>query len=160
MARDWIDTGPLEFTMRTIPEFINVALSPEDFHLVALGAEIDHLAITAPEDHHDLDVYREALYLMRQSFAIPYQPGDILGANFAAFLWVEMVSSEYLELLSSLKPVALVILAHHCVLLKKCENYWPIKGAPERIMKEVNNILDEGWRPWIAWPLQILRNES
>lgn len=159
MAKDWIADGPLEFSLRGIPETIDVSLSPEDFQLTALGVEIDRLTASSPEEHHELDVYREALYLLRQAFAIPYQPGEILGVKFAVFNWVEMVSSEFLELLSSLKPVALVILAHLCILLKKCENFWYVKGAADRIIFEVNNILEGNWRLWIAWPLQMVQGE-
>jgi hypothetical protein len=159
MAKDWIADGPLKFSFRGLPETVDVSLSPEDFQLSALGVEIDNLEVTTPEEHHELDIYRESLFLLRQTFAIPYQPGEVLGVKFAIFIWVEVVPAEFLELLSSLKPVALVILAHLCVLLKKCENFWYIKGSAERIILEVNNILEEAWRPWIAWALQMVRDE-
>ena len=160
MAKDWIADGPLKFSHRGLPETVDVSLSPEDFQLAALGDEIDNLGTASPEEHQELDIYREALFLLRQAFAIPYQPVEILGVKFAVFIWVEVVPAEFLELLSSLKPVALVILAHLCVLLKKCEKFWYMKGAAERIIFEVNNILKEGWRHWIAWPLQMVQNES
>jgi hypothetical protein len=159
MAKDWIADSPLKFSLRGLPETIDVSLGPEDLQLSALGVEIDGLEVRTPEEHHELGIYRESLLLLRQAFAIPYQPGEILGVKFAVFIWVEVVPAEFLELLSSLKPVALVILAHLCVLLKKCENFWYIKGTAERIIDEVNNILEEGWKPWIAWPLRMVQNE-
>lgn len=158
VAKDWITEAPFMFTLRGLPETVDVSLSPEDFQLSTLGVEIDSLKVTTPEEYHELDIYRESLFLLRQTFAIPYQPGEVLGVKFAVFVWVEVVPAEFLELLSSLKPVALVILAHLCVLLKKCENFWFIKGAAERIIFEVNDILDESWRPWIAWAMQMIHN--
>jgi hypothetical protein len=159
IAKDWIADSPSIFSLRGLPETIDVSLSPEDFQLAALGVEIDNLEATSPQEYHELDLCRESLFLLRQAFAIPHQPGELLGAKFAVFIWVEVVPSEFLKLLSSLKPVALVILAHLCVLLKKCENFWYIKGAAERIIFEVNNIIDESWRPWIAWALQVVQTE-
>lgn len=159
-AKDWIADGPLHTSFRGLPETIDVFLSPEDFRLSALGVEIDSLQVTTPEEQHELDIYRESLFLLRQAFAIPYQPGETLDVKFAVFLWVEIVPTEYLEFLSSLKPLALVILAHLCVLLKKCDSFWYVKGAAERIVYEVNNILEESWRPWIAWTLRMAQHNS
>jgi hypothetical protein len=33
------------------------------------------------------------------------------------------------------------------------------EGAPERIVKEVYNILEEEWRVGMEWPAQIVQDE-
>jgi hypothetical protein len=39
-----------------------------------------------------------------------------------------------------------------------CSNYWYIKGAAERILKEIVNILAQEWRSWVDWPIYEVLN--
>jgi hypothetical protein len=103
------------------------------------------------------------------AFSSPHSPGSILFAGLCSstgvpewlsvFTFVESVPQRYPELLSVLRPVALVILCYMCVLLQECGDCWYINGAAERIVSEVDNkILGEEWWSWIAWPLQRVPN--
>jgi hypothetical protein len=134
---------------------IDLSLSPDDYHLAALGEEMDRLPVSSPDEIEEMKIFREALAMLRRAFALPWQPGEHLGVKLSVFTWVGSVPQRYLELLSVLRPVALVIICYMSVMLKECEHYWYIKGAARRIVSEVyNNILGEEWQSWIAWPLQ------
>ncbi|KUJ07404.1 uncharacterized protein LY89DRAFT_365946 [Mollisia scopiformis] len=160
IAKDWISSGPLVFQNQVLDEPIDLSLSPDDYHLVALEQQIDSLPVSSPDDDEEIEVFREALSLLRRSFALPWQPGNTLGPKYSCFIWVDLVPQRYLELLSILRPVALVLLSYQCVLLHQCDHNWYIKGAAKRIIGEVyNNIFGGNWRPWIAWPMQRILNQ-
>jgi hypothetical protein len=160
MSKDWIDAGPLAWQAQDLIDPVDLSLSPDDHHLAALGQEMERLPVSSPEEIDEMDIYRETLALLRRSFALPWQPGAPLGVKFSVFIWVESVPQEYLELLSVLRPIALVMLCSMCVLLQQCGHFWYIKGAAERIIKEVYSVLGEEWKPWIAWPLQRILNQA
>lgn len=99
------------------------------------------------------------LNLLRESAAIPFLPCRTLGIKLAMFRWVELIPQLYLELLGDLKPQALILLAHYCILLHKGgEIYWYMEGAAERLLLSLKNILSEEWRAWISWPLQLVNS--
>ena len=109
----------------------------------------------SPNEIEEIDLYRETFAILRKSFALPWQPGETLSVKLSVFTFAGSAPQRYLELLSVLRPVALVILCYMCVLLQECGRCWYTKGAAERIVSEVDNkILGEEWRSWIVWLLQ------
>ena len=105
-------------------------------------------------------VYRRTLHLLREAFAFPYSPWGTLGIKVAISDWLEKVPREFLDLLGEHRPEALVLLAHIACLLKSAERYWYMKGAGERIVRTVVNLLDEEWIGWIQWPLEFMGNSE
>jgi hypothetical protein len=144
--------------MRDMPDFVDFELSPDDGHLAALEEKLELLEAASPEEESEKDLWKETLMLLRKSFAVAYQYSEALGFKSAVLLWCEMAPSGYLENLAILKPVALVLLAYVCALMKKCDHHWYINGAPERIINEVSGILNDKWREWIEWPTQVVHN--
>jgi hypothetical protein len=93
--------------------------------------------------------------LLREAFAIPLLPDQTLGVKLSMFIWAERIPQKYLELLGDLEPQALILLAHFCILLNQgAARYWYMEGAAERLLSALRDVLDEEWRPWIAWPLE------
>lgn len=158
-----IQHGQLPSHLNVIQDFdgsIDLSLSPDDVHLAALEEELNKLPLSGPDEVEEMGIFREAMAMLRRAFALPWQPGDHLGVKISVFTWVGSVPRRYLELLSILRPVALVILCYMSVMLKDCERYWYIQGAAGRIVSEVyQNILGEDWRAWIAWPMQRILNQ-
>jgi hypothetical protein len=68
----------------------------------------------------EMDIYKETLAIFRKSFALPWQQGEALSAKLSVSTFVGSVPRRYLELLSVLRPVALVILCYMCMLLQEC----------------------------------------
>jgi hypothetical protein len=140
----------------------DLSLGPDDPELVALHERIEALEVLNVQQSEEKDAYMDALLLLRRAFAIPYQRGDALGVKFAMFLWVEGVSQKYIELMSELRPLALVILVYMCVMLKDCDHYWYITGSSQRITRELcsSNVPGDEWLPpWIDWPRQRVLGE-
>lgn len=159
VGRGWISEGPMAFQIRSIVGEIELSHNPEDSRFAALESLFDQRN-SSPISGREIEAYRTSLRLLRESAAIPLQPYQTLGIKLSMFRWVELVPQLYLELLGELKPQALILLAYFCILLKRGSKlYWYMEGAAERLISSLQNILDEEWKPWIAWPLQIVQSD-
>jgi hypothetical protein len=115
-----IEAGILCLHNHVTQDFANyrdLSLSPEDYHLAALGQELERLPSSNLKDLKQMDMYKGALIILRTGFALRWQQGEALSAKLFVFTLVGSVSRRYLELLSVLKPVALVSSCYMCVLL-------------------------------------------
>lgn len=72
----------------------------------------------------------------------------------AVYIWPAQISAEYLGLLKQRDPVALVLLAHYCILLKPLESSWYMNGFTKRLLSRIVNQLDQTWHQWLEWPLE------
>ncbi|KAI0146812.1 hypothetical protein BJ166DRAFT_75991 [Pestalotiopsis sp. NC0098] len=70
------------------------------------------------------------------------------------FTWPYLASSEYMEMLGQRQEVAMVILAHYCVLLQSLNGCWWMQGWPEYLIKNIWLPLDGQYRLWIQWPTE------
>lgn len=156
VGRDWIAKGPMAFQLRTVPPGeIDLTYNPDDARLAALEDLFDRKYLACHISEEDTAVYRTTLRLLRETFAIPFLPHQILGVKLSMFTWAEHIPQRYLELLGDLKPQALILLAHFCVLLEEGgAHYWYMEGAAKRLISALRGVLDDEWKPWIAWPLE------
>ncbi|KAK3714182.1 hypothetical protein LTR37_007984 [Vermiconidia calcicola] len=65
-------------------------------------------------------------------------------------------SGNFAQLVKRRVPQALIILAYHCVLLDLLDSRWWINGWSSRVLRDVLGSLDEQWRHWIQWPVQVI----
>ncbi|KAH8799052.1 hypothetical protein F5884DRAFT_132114 [Xylogone sp. PMI_703] len=73
----------------------------------------------------------------------------------ATYTWPMQVTQEYLDLLKDREPVALILLAHYCILLRPLEKTnWYMSGYSKRLLTRIRNQLDEEWHPWLTLPLE------
>ncbi|KAF7532701.1 hypothetical protein G7054_g7720 [Neopestalotiopsis clavispora] len=70
------------------------------------------------------------------------------------FTWPYLVSGEYMEMLGQRQDVALVILAHYCVLLQSLNGCWWMHGWPAYLVKNIWQALNGPHRLWIQWPME------
>jgi hypothetical protein len=154
----WIADGPMAFQLRTVDEDIDVSYNPEDWRLAELNSLFDGSNACNTLSEAEIKAYRTTLKLLRESSAMPLLPNHTVGVKLAMFLWVEKIPQMYLELLGEMKPEALILLAHFCVLLKAGgSSYWYMEGAAERLASALHDILlDDEWKNLIAWPLQVI----
>ena len=87
-------------------------------------------------------------------------PGDRSGLTVAltsnVYSWVYRLDDAFIELLIKRDPLALVIFAHFCVLLKFLGSCWWMQGWSTHLMQEIWDLLDEEHRLWICWPIEEL----
>ncbi|KAK2589879.1 hypothetical protein QQS21_012443 [Conoideocrella luteorostrata] len=69
-------------------------------------------------------------------------------------------STRFLELLDSLRPRALLILAHFFGLASTCSDSWWVGDSPRREVLAIEKYLGTEWQSEMAWPLEAIRNST
>lgn len=75
-------------------------------------------------------------------------------------VWLAEVEDEYLSLVSSKAPIALVILAHYAVLVNMRSHVWWTAGWPRRILTSIVDVLPREWFSYVQWPLEFVSNSD
>ena len=102
-------------------------------------------------DDHVLGVYQDATEALKLSWNLFW---SISPRVAAAFRWPGTMTDEFLQFLVEQRPRALVLLAHHCVMLELLEDqYWWIKGRGADEIRRIEGVLEEKWKHWLDWPL-------
>ena len=136
---------------------VDVSKCPDDAPLVALlplfSSDSDFLAGT---DATELDIYAVALKDLRWVFALSHVNASSFTYRYLIQLWPAMVPQAFIGLLNDLRPGALVLLAHYCVLVKRAQTCWFLQGRADQLMGLVQANLDTRLAPWLQWPLKEL----
>ncbi|KAH7397585.1 hypothetical protein BKA64DRAFT_672287 [Cadophora sp. MPI-SDFR-AT-0126] len=74
--------------------------------------------------------------------------------------WFTKISDEYLDLLEQKYPQAILIVMHYCVVLKRLESIWWMKGKAENLMQTMIDVLGSGWERWTRWPIEKVLNRQ
>ncbi len=106
------------------------------------------------EDDFEIEVLRDTIEELRRVSALPYSPCHQMGIMEAMYIWPCAVSRAYVELVHRRRPEALVILAHYCVIVKKCNSHWNFRGIGAALLVSIEKELGAKWRPYIEWALQ------
>jgi hypothetical protein len=144
--------------------------------LLSLGnwEMLDPVACSAPNDQElqkikeiwteseNAKVYDEALDLLRKCNAWMTQfkgkegeTEETWGYNRAwsgPFIWLFLISNEYLLLQRQRQPAALIIFAYFGSLLQRLDEYWWMEGCGKSIVGAVQGCLGSFWNPWMQWP--------
>ena len=153
---DWVCRGKLLPLL--IEKMLNPGRDPHDriefrdslFDLSMRGApgELDPEEL---EDDHVLETYREATEALKASWGQFWSIGP---REAAVFRWPSTMSDEFLRYIVEQRPRALVLLAHHCVMIGSLdEPEWWTKGKGIDEIKRIEGVLDEKWKPWLDWPI-------
>jgi hypothetical protein len=152
-AREWIKNSwvadLLAFTrrseLRSIPEAVRGNLS-----LVSkLNADMERTGFSVDEKAACEDAISE----LSVSFEQIYSGFD----GITVFRWPIMVKPLYISLLRDRRPMALVVLAHYCILLHTLDDRWWLKGWTHQLLHSIYNLLDSSWRESIRWPIEAIR---
>jgi hypothetical protein len=96
--------------------------------------------------------YLDALDEMSKSFAAVMGAGEERMVETAdVFSWLLGVSDEYLDLLGLETPFALITFAYFCILLKRVEWMWWLRGLSEKLMSELTPGC-KNYAEWLQWP--------
>ena len=68
-----------------------------------------------------------------------------------AFVWAVLLQQPFLEQLEKREPMALVILAHWCVLIHSTGHPWWATRLWEQLVENIHRELDPKWHPAVAW---------
>ena len=153
-----IETGPLR---RLIPddEHADNSTYYEDSRLRSLG----FLSSLEPDNAWQgmaPAVYLDAFLKLRTTFHRAYTRGALLTIWDIVHAWPAQVPDDFLRLLSDEHPGALILIAHYCILLRRLESYWYMKGYAAGLLSRIQSRIGQKWYNWIAWPLQDVGMEE
>lgn len=81
-------------------------------------------------------------------------PGPALTSN--VYYWLYCMEDGFIDLIVQRKPLALVVFAYFCVLLRFLSSCWWMQGWTTHLLQEIWDLLDEEHRLWIRWPIEEL----
>jgi Fungal specific transcription factor domain len=115
---------------------------------------LESLIMEEASDPTELNIYLEAVDVLAKAFAV-VSDASIESSNTSdIFMWMSIVSIDYLSLLRRLRPVALVIFAHYCVMVRCLEWLWWLQGWSRDVISAIYSLLAETHRPWLQWPME------
>ncbi|CAL5867335.1 uncharacterized protein PFLUO_LOCUS1550 [Penicillium psychrofluorescens] len=113
--------------------------------------------------HNDqiLRTYQETLDNVGRTLGVVLKLGEGRGLETAdVFAWLLEVSDDYLDLLRTWDPVALIIFSYFCVALRQIEWMWWMEGLSGRLMKQITSVLDKKYCSWLRWPQEQIGWET
>ena len=106
-----------------------------------------------------VDAYRETIHGLRTCYVKLYTKAPTECEVSIAFLWPVMIPQNFVTMLNSRAPEALIILAHYCVILHHLDGYWWKSGWTGHLLDNIYRVLDESWHSWIQWPTSMIQIE-
>ncbi|KAK9372449.1 uncharacterized protein V1513DRAFT_460580 [Lipomyces chichibuensis] len=148
-AWDWIENGQLGFLLRDEGRTTGDTLPAEARAALEYLDEVNN----DNSESEAKETYCSTIRILREVFEDFYTRRQQVRSAMA---WPITVPQEYIALLWSRQPMALVILAHYCVILRLLDRRWWLTGWSEKLVKEIYNSLDASWRPSIRWPVEAV----
>ncbi|KAF4455895.1 fungal Zn binuclear cluster domain-containing [Fusarium albosuccineum] len=129
-------------------------------HVEQLGNSLADFGFSDTDPSHDSYGIQQAITSIRTcirqttSKNSPTSTASLRGS----FLWPILVANEYVELLRQRHPVALVVLAFYCMMLRMAEaSCWALESWAESLMKRIcSSLQGSHWEKLVEWPKQAL----
>lgn len=115
------------------------------FRLARLNVRQKHRGLGSQETKM---IYGEAIDQLGSCLAYTTHSSD---ADIVGLSWILRISSEYLDLLQDRKPLALIILAHFCVVMYHLRERWWMGDWGIRVLREICDLLGHHWLEAINW---------
>lgn len=106
---------------------------------------------------HDTDCYASAIDSLTDLMEI-YQ-GKPRRVELA-LRWPFNLTNKYVDLLRERDSMALVILAHYCLILHHCRHQWWMEDWSLHLARSIWGLLDEYWKPSAIWVLKEVGLEA
>jgi hypothetical protein len=143
-AAQWIGSGPINPLL--VYDF--AAHAPELAPDVIDAIQAVKNCVLASSAAHTSSVYLSSLEVLQQTFVASMskdQPTMVL-------VWLVLIERQFVVMLRERDPIALVMLAHYGVVLYDSRQHWWCGDWGFSIVKDVHQVLNDEWRPLIAWP--------
>lgn len=152
-AREWIKNSWVSelLAFRRPTELRSISQDVRDkFSLVSqLNADLERTGFAVDEQAACEDAISELFALFEQI----YSGLDTV----TVFRWPVVVKPLYISLTRDRRPMALVILAHYCILLHMLDDRWWLRGWTRQLLHSIYSLLDASWRESIRWPIEAIR---
>lgn len=116
--------------------------------------KLEELVRTLSATEQDKKVYRHAVKLLSWDFSLIFAQSR----DFAqALRWGDMVNERYIELVKRKEPMALIILAHYCVLLFHATEQWCFEGWAGKVFQAIRASLEDPWPQSLDWAAAAMK---
>ncbi|KKA24020.1 C6 transcription factor [Rasamsonia emersonii CBS 393.64] len=151
-AREWIKNSwvsdLLAFGRSAEPGSIPPDVRDKIAAVSKLNADLGRTGFSVDEQA----VCEDAISELTVSFEKIYSGIDAV----TVFRWPIFLKPLYISLLRDRRPMAIVILAHYCILLHMLDNRWWLKGWTRQLLHSIYSLLDSSWREAIQWPIEAI----
>lgn len=120
---------------------------PHTATLAILGLKSLNLDVRNP---HTRAIYDETIGHLSSCLAYTKYSSD---PGLAGLSWILRIPSAYLDLLPSREPLALIILAHYCVVLFHLRERWWMGNWGAMVLQEIATILGHHHLASIDWAI-------
>jgi hypothetical protein len=79
---------------------------------------------------------------------------DISSENQFIFAWLYRLDDGFVACLRRKRPLALLLLAYYCVLLKTIDKLWFMVGWADHILGRVHHFIGTEFGEWLRWPIE------
>lgn len=184
-GRPWLERGPTAVLLPRPSWYQNTEPADdrsrtEDRYLASLERlwAPDTPAQKAMYEEGELEAYKDALVKLRHAFArmsiaaespkkdcvwcsnksdeAPEVLDQRIPRIVAGVLWSMLISERFFELLENRKPIALILLAHNAIVVRRTSEEWWNKAPAMKTITAVSTTLPEEYHPWIEWPQREL----
>ena len=105
----------------------------------------------------ELDSLKASLHILQVTYTMMCNTrSNMMDDTSLGLSWVVRIPELFISMVSRREPVALVVLAHFCLLLNRLEGIWWIPGLSRRLLQDIHQTLGKKWESQISWPLQDL----
>ncbi|KAK0118392.1 hypothetical protein ONS95_012681 [Cadophora gregata] len=70
-------------------------------------------------------------------------------------LWPLTVTDAFVRLLSEMRPPALIIMAHYCLILRRGKDCWYMAESGLKIFQAIQHYLGEEWSAYVEYPRRV-----
>jgi hypothetical protein len=152
--RLWFDDGPMDTALRQG----HAILHPTEGVNNELISQLQNLLEEIPKLSNE-ETSKGCLIPVKQLLYAYMRLGQSFD-NILVLGWPAVIPDDYFTLFDSNAPEAWLVLMYYSALLKTIDHPWWIKGWPEYILKCVEPLVGETWRPWLRWPSETVNTSS
>ena len=144
-----IGTGPVRYLAESWEVLDDISKFPHQ-------PLLDYFLAIPPNDWpEDVRVpYNDSALALARTFSCMYALDEKITTLDVVRFWPIQNSVEYVALLSTWHPGALILLAHYCIVMHRVgKRTWYLGGRAASILSTIVRRLDFTWHQYIEWPL-------
>ncbi|KAJ5593141.1 hypothetical protein N7537_010045 [Penicillium hordei] len=104
-------------------------------------------------------IYRQTVEDLQKAYNASRSPLSNFSRIGPIISWPVIISPDYIDLLSELRPEALAILSHFGALLHMHNEMWTFGNSGLYIVCSIDNYLGPEWESWLRWPNTFIQDE-
>lgn len=129
-------------------------------------------SVSLLNDDSEVTACLQAMENLRQTFAFtvsgfnatltmamkthsPKSLPERLSKRLFVTLWPFSVNDCFVRLLSEMRPPAMIIMAHYCLILRRAKDCWYMAESGLRIFEAIQHNLGEEWSAYIEYPRRV-----